>query len=59
MRVWKLPWQQRMCKDFSLIISSALSHNDWSKIMHGEPEFAFSDWSRTNSSVACNHWGLN
>ena len=40
-----------MSKDFSVIISTALSHNVWSKVMHGEPEFAFFDWSITNSSV--------
>ena len=40
-----------MCKDFSVIISTALSHNVWSKVMHGEPEFALFDWSITNRSV--------
>ena len=40
-----------MCKDFSVILSTALSYNGWSKVMHGEPEFAFFHWSITNSSV--------
>ena len=50
-RVWKPPRRQRMCKDFSVIISTALSHNGWSKVMHGEFEFAFFYWSITNSSA--------
>ena len=40
-----------MCKDFSVIISPALGQNGWSKVMHGEPELAFFDWSITNSRV--------